>query len=143
MLEPDSDYARIIPAPSGGKIESAELLSCVGCGAHFWLCPNNGLCPHPLFETIHMNGGFFELIRAITGGSSGGGASYQSHLLRVWAYRDSTDPQITVTIKLHYFDHETTCIEQCGQDLARAKWQAENGRTCPAIEGAIAAKGLQ
>jgi hypothetical protein len=134
-----------IPAPSGGKIESAELLSCVGCGAHFWLCPNNHLCPHPLFDTIDSGGGFLGLmglIHLITG-STTSEAPYQSSSLRVWGYRDSTDPQITVNIRLHYFDHETTCIDQCGQDLARAKWLAENARTCPAIRGAVAVKGLQ
>jgi hypothetical protein len=125
-----------LPAPNGGKVQSADLLRCTGCGAHFWLCPDKGICPHPLFESVN-NGTLLDLFGIRLGGK------LQGSSIRLWAYRNSTDPPIELQVKLHYFDHEMTCVKDCGADQAKANWDAENARTCPVIRNARPHAGFQ
>jgi hypothetical protein len=96
-------------SPSGGPIQSLEVISTTGVGAHFWLCPNNGVCRQQLFEKI------------------------SDTQWRIYAIRNSTEPAIQVAVKVHYFEKENACVKNCGANVAHAEWLAEKARTCKSV----------
>ena len=95
-----------ISSPNEGPMVP-ELLECRGCTAHFWLCPDGGICPHPTFEKL------------------------SDQTWRIWGFRNSDNPPIVVRVKINYYEKERKCTANCGADVIYANWVAEKNRTCP------------
>jgi len=109
-----SEQYHDLVAPQDQIIQSVELVSCTGCTAHFWLCPDGGICPHQLFEKL------------------------SDTTWRVYTFQDSNDPPIQLAVKVHYLGKEHKCIANCGADVIRANWLAEKSRSCPAVKASQA-----